>query len=225
VAAIKLGTFGLLLPVYFTVCHRMIPFFSSIVARDYRVIRPSWSLPVLWVLLAIHLVLELTHQYQWQWSADIPLTLLFAGYWFAWQPWRALRPGLLLVLHWAAAWLPIAFVLFSVQSLRLFVTGEYSLGRAPVHALTVGFFGSMLVAMVTRVTQGHSGRLLQMGTVPWVCFLLLQVVAVLRIYAELSSQSATWLLIAAAGWLLAFLPWVLRSAWIYLTPRTDGKAG
>jgi uncharacterized protein involved in response to NO len=34
-----------------------------------------------------------------------------------------------------------------------------------------------------------------------------------------------WLVIAAYGWLLAFAPWVLRSAWIYLTPRRDGKPG
>ena len=27
------------------------------------------------------------------------------------------------------------------------------------------------------------------------------------------------------GWLAAFLPWVVRSAWIYLTPRADGKPG
>jgi uncharacterized protein involved in response to NO len=34
-----------------------------------------------------------------------------------------------------------------------------------------------------------------------------------------------WLAISAIGWVLAFLPWVLRSAWIYLTPRLDGNAG
>ena len=35
-------------------------------------------------------------------------------------------------------------------------------GRAPAHALYIGFFGSLLVAMVTRVTQGHSGRPLEL---------------------------------------------------------------
>ena len=29
----------------------------------------------------------------------------------------------------------------------------------------------------------------------------------------------------AAGWLLAFLPWVLRSLSIYLHPRADGRPG
>ena len=66
--------------------------------------------------------------------------------------------------------------------------GQLVLLRAPLHALAIGYFGSMLVAMVTRVTQGHSGRPLQMGTVPWLCFVLLQAVALVRIGAELSPQ-------------------------------------
>jgi uncharacterized protein involved in response to NO len=54
---------------------------------------------------------------------------------------------------------------------------------------------------------------------------LLQLVALLRICAELESDRYLWLVVAGSGWLLAFLPWVLRSAWIYLTPRIDGRPG
>src|SRR3546814_2564917 len=35
-AAIKIGTFGLLLPVYFTVAHRMFPFFAGNVVKGDR---------------------------------------------------------------------------------------------------------------------------------------------------------------------------------------------
>jgi uncharacterized protein involved in response to NO len=223
--AIKLGTFGLLLPLYFTVCHRMIPFFSANVVPDYRVVRPRWSLPVLWVLVVAHLGLELTHRYDVLWIADIPLFALFAWHFVAWQPWQARRPGLLAALHLAFAWLPVAFALFSVQSLVDFLGHGFTLGRAPVHALAIGFFGSMLVAMVTRVTQGHSGRPLEMGRIAWFCLGAVQIVALLRIGAEFARDHALWLAVAALAWFVAFLPWVLRSAWIYLTPRTDGKAG
>nr|MDQ2972619.1 NnrS family protein [Pseudomonadota bacterium] len=89
----------------------------------------------------------------------------------------------------------------------------------------IGFFGSMLVAMVTRVTQGHSGRPLQMGAVAWLCFALLQIVVLLRVRAELGGDMGLWLVIAAFGWLAAFAPWVLRSLWIFLTPRVDGRPG
>jgi uncharacterized protein involved in response to NO len=224
--AIKLGTFGLLLPIFFTVCHRMIPFFSaSVVGAGYRVFKPMWSLALLWMLLLAHLGLELTRLEEWLWVVDAPLALLFLGHWLAWQPWKCTRPGLLAALYLAFAWLPIAFALYTAQSLIAFSGGGLVLGRAPIHALTIGFFGSMLVAMVTRVTQGHSGRPLQMGAIPWLTFVLLQFVAFARIYAELAHDAPRWLAIAAFGWLLAFLPWVARSLWIFATPRIDGKPG
>jgi uncharacterized protein involved in response to NO len=223
--AIKLGTFGLLLPIYFSVMHRMLPFFTGNMVKGYEVIRPDWSMPVVWALLLAHLLLDWRSVLDWLWVVDIPLALAFAWHSLRWQPWKAMRPGILAVLHLAFAWLPVAFALFAIQDVVHTLSGQLILGRAPLHALGIGFFGSMLVAMVTRVTQGHSGRPMQMGKVAWLCFALLQVVTLLRIRAELGGDVYLWLVIAAYGWLLAFLPWVLRSAWIYLTPRADGKSG
>ncbi|MEZ5461990.1 NnrS family protein [Dokdonella sp.] len=226
IVAIKIGTFGLLLPIYFTVCHRMLPFFSaSAIGSRYKVFKPAWSLPLFWLLALGHLVMELARLQQWLWLIDVPLTAFFLVHWIRWQPWKCMRPGLLAVLHIAAAWLPLALALYALQSLLLHFEGSLLLGRAPVHALTIGFFGSMLVAMVTRVTQGHSGRPLEMGCIPWLTFGLLQAVALIRILAELMPDSSRWLAMAAIAWLLAFLPWVIRSAWIFLTPRVDGKPG
>ncbi|MEO8998810.1 MAG: NnrS family protein [Rhodanobacter sp.] len=221
--AIKLGMFGLLLPIFFSVTHRMLPFFSGNVAKGYVVRRPRWSLPVVWVLLLAHLLLDWRGALGWLWLTDIPLALVFAWHALAWQPWKAMRPGVLAVLHLSFAWLPVAFALYAVQDVIYATRGEMLFFRAPLHALAIGYFGSMLVAMVTRVTQGHSGRPLQMGKVPWLCFALLQLVVLVRIRAEFGGDMYLWLVIAAYGWLLAFLPWVLRSAWIYLTPRVDGK--
>jgi uncharacterized protein involved in response to NO len=223
--AVQLGTFGLLLPIFFTVVHRMLPFFSSRVVAGYRVVRPSWSLPLVWVLLLAHLLLDWRGAQAWLWLVDLPLALVFGWHALAWQPWKARRPGLLLVLHLAFAWLPLAFVLYGVQDIILATSGQPVLGRAPLHVLGIGFFGSMLVAMVTRVSHGHSGRPLKMGGVAWVCLGALQLVVLLRIRAELGGDSYLWMVIAAYGWLVAFLPWVLHSAWIYLTPRVDGKPG
>ena len=123
------------------------------------------------------------------------------------------------------AWLPIALALYIVQSLVYALDGDFVLGRAPAHALFIGFFGSLLVAMVTRVTQGHSGRPLVFGGVAMFAFVVIQLVSVARIAAELVHDQMAWQAAAAIGWLLAFAPWVLRSLRIYLTPRADGKAG
>jgi uncharacterized protein involved in response to NO len=223
--AINIGTFGLLLPIYFSVMHRMLPFFTGNMVKGYPLIRPGWSMPVVWGLLLAHLLLAWRNEPGWLYLVDVPLALVFAWHVLSWRPWRAMHPGILAVLHLAFAWLPVAFVLFAIQDVVYATSGHLILGRAPLHALGIGFFGSMLVAMVTRVTMGHSGRPMQMGGIAWLCFGLLQVVALLRIRAELGGDTYLWLVIAAYGWLLAFLPWVLRSAWIYLTPRADGNPG
>jgi len=202
----------------------MIPFFTNIVVRDYRVFRPMWALGAAWLLLVTHLWLELRHGYAWLWIADAPLALLFAWLLVAWWP-RANMPALLRVLYLGFAWLPVAFALYSWQSWWYAVSGEFLLGRAPAHALFIGYFGSLLVAMVTRVTQGHSGRPLVLGKVAGFAFVVVQLVAVTRIVAEIVPDSLGWQASAAVGWLLAFLPWVARSAWIYLTPRADGQPG
>ena len=223
--AIKIRTFGLLLPVFLTVCHRMLPFFSQGVIVGYQSYRPAWVLVALLSLVYTHLLLELAHAYAWLWLVDAPIAALSALLVWRWRFWAARKVRLLWVLHLAFAWLPIAFTLYAVQSLCFAISGQFLLGRAPVHVLTVGFFGSMLVAMVTRVTQGHSGRPLEMGRIPWICFLLVQIVVLLRVAAELLPDAGAWLAVAAWAWVLAFLPWVLRSVWIYLRPRIDGKPG
>ncbi len=222
--AIKFGSFGLLLPIFSTVCHRMIPFFASAVVKGYQAWKPIWVLAAFWALVLAHLALELVHGYAWLWIADLPLAALGIMLLWKWRV-RGPAPAILRVLLVAFAWFPIAMLLYSGQSLWLVATDVYALGRAPAHALFIGFFGSMLVAMVTRVTQGHSGRPMELGVVPGCTFVLLQVVVVLRVVAEVTPDALAWDAVAAVGWLLAFMPWVLRSAWIYLTPRRDGRPG
>ncbi|MHA6203412.1 NnrS family protein [Dyella soli] len=224
-AAISIGTFGLLVPVYATVAHRMLPFFSNNVLAGYRMVRPAWSLVGMLALSLAHLGLDLADISRWRWLADLPMAALLLWQWLAWQPWKARRPGLLAVLYVALAWLPLSFGLFAADSLALMLHGSSGWARAPLHALTIGFFGSMLVAMVTRVTHGHSGRPLAMGAVPWFAFIGLQAAAIVRVLADAAAQPWPWYVAAAALWLLALTPWVVRSAWIYLTPRRDGKPG
>jgi len=221
---IKFGGIPMLLPIYFTVCHRMIPFFTNVVVRGYEMIRPMWVLAAAWALILGHTWLELRHAYAWLWVVDGPLAILFASLLVLWWP-RGPMPGLLRVLYLGFAWLPVAFALYTWQSAWFAIAEEFTLGRAPAHALFVGFFGSLLVAMVTRVTQGHSGRPLELGRVAAVAFVVLQLTAVTRIAAELAPDAALWQAVAALGWLAAFVPWALRSGWIYLTPRADGQPG
>ncbi len=223
-ASIKIGSFGFLLPVYFTVAHRMFPFFAASAVPGYQAWRPMWVLAMFWPLVLLHLGLELVHAYRWLWLADLPLLAMTAALCWKWWP-RQPHPALLAVLFVGLAWLPLTFALYLSQSIAYLLTGVFWLGRAPAHALFIGFFGSVLVAMVTRVTQGHSGRPLHLPAAAWFAFVAIQLVAVMRIVAELAPDQMAWQAAAAAGWLLAFLPWVARMGRIYLSPRIDGRPG
>ncbi|MBS0192822.1 MAG: NnrS family protein [Proteobacteria bacterium] len=222
-AAVKLGGFGLLLPLFFTVCHRMIPFFAGNVIPGYTLWRPMWALAALWVFLLAHLTLDLFNATAWLWVVDLPFAALTATLVIRW--WGR-GPALLTVLFIGFAWMPVAFVLFSAQSLWELVKGvPFVLGLGPPHALFIGCFGSLLVAMVTRVTQGHAGRPLELGKAAAFAFVSLQVVAVVRIVSDDVPDALAWQAVAGIGWLLAFMPWVIRSLRIYLAPRVDGRPG
>jgi uncharacterized protein involved in response to NO len=223
-ASIKIGTFGLLMPVYVTVAHRMFPFFAGNVVPGYRPWRPLWVLGAFWTLAMAHLALELVHGYRWLWAPDVGLLVLTTTLLWRWCP-RAAPNGLLGTQIIGQARLTIAFALYSMQSIAYLQTGMFWLGRAPAHALFIGFFGSVLIAMVTRVTQGHSGRPLRMPAVAWFAFVAIQLVALVRVAAELAPDPMAWMAIAGIGWLVAFAPWVMRIGRIYLSPRADGKPG
>ena len=221
---IKLGTFGLLLPVYLTVAHRMFPFFAGNVVPGYRPWRPMWVLGAIWSLSLAHLLLEVVHAYAWLWLADVPMLALALYVLGRWWPGRA-APGLLGALAAGLLWWPASFALYALQSLVYLHSGAFVLGRAPAHALFVGLFASVLVAMVTRVTQGHSGRPLAMYGLAWFAVVGIQFVAALRIAAELLPDMLTWQVLSAVGWLAALAPWVGHIGRIYLSPRVDGRPG
>jgi uncharacterized protein involved in response to NO len=126
---------------------------------------------------------------------------------------------LLKVLIWGFAWAPVGFGLSGLVSIGL------PLGLAPTHALMIGFSGSLLVAMVTRVTQGHSGRPLDMFALAWLAFGAIQLASVLRVWAALKFEQPALLLAAALAFLMGLLPWLLRNAAVYLLPRIDGRNG
>jgi uncharacterized protein involved in response to NO len=143
-----------------------------------------------------------------------------------WQFRRSFHARLLAMLHIAFLWLGIAMLLFTLQSLALLVTGSDPIGRAALHALCIGFFTSMIVAMASRVMLGHSGRKLSADTLTWATLLGVNVAALLRIGGEWWPAGGAWLnLLAGIVWLSALLPWVLRHLPMLLEPRVDGQPG
>ena len=214
----QLAFFGFLLPVFLTVCHRMLPFFTSSVVQPYKVWRP-YGLLGGW--LAASLGVGVTGFFGWH-IAEAIIALAMAGS-LAYTAWRwglhrSLRNRLLAMLHLSFAWLPAAFALDAAGAAGVPV------GSAALHALGLGFMGTMLVGFVSRVSFGHSGRPLQADTPLWTLYLALHAAALVRVLASLAADPLL-VRVSAMAWLTLLLLWVARMAPIYLRLRVDGQPG
>lgn len=223
------GIWLLLLPVFFAVSHRMIPFFSSTALKGYVIVRPDWTLAVFPIFAVLHLVLEIAGLPAWLWLVDLPMMAIAFYLSYAWRFSSSLNLPLLAMLHVGFLWLGIAMALFTLQSLALALYGMAVLGKGPLHALVIGFFTSMLLGMATRVTLGHSGRTLVVDRLIWNLFLVFQLIPLLRIAADLPGITPAVrghiYLCAAVLWLTCFAIWYARFAPVYCRPRADGKPG
>ncbi|GHD61950.1 NnrS family protein [Jeongeupia chitinilytica] len=221
--AVTLGVWGFLLPVFLAVCHRMVPFFSANVIAGYTAWRPGWLLGAFVVLSWAHGGFVLMQ------FNPVAVDMLFAGLLlytsWRWRLFASFSNRLLAMLHASFAWAGVAMLLFVVQDIAD-ALGRPLFAFAPLHALTIGFFATMLLGFVTRVTMGHSGRPLAAGAVTWTAYWLLHGVALARVASEVWPQ-AQFALHAAAGLgaLLAFVVWAAQALPIYLKARADGQPG
>ena len=219
-----IGLWFFLLPLFTAVSHRMIPFFTSNAVPYITPWRPAWTLAALLGASWTHGALELLAA-QWTWVVDIPAAALAAYLALRWGFARSLRNRLLAMLHIAFLWMPVMWLLHGLQSLFAFL-GATALGLAPIHALSIGFLASLTLAMVSRVSCGHSGRTLAADRLTWAAFLFLQAAAAMRVSADIFTGAYGSLLAAAAlVWLGCFAAWTWRYLPYYWRPRADGKPG
>ncbi len=228
------GLWGFVVPTYLAVAHRMIPFFTSSAVPMVHAWRPFW---VLWAMLGAA-VLEWVSVWMHALAGPVPPAwMLFQGVaelaaggvliWLgvAWGLVQSLRVRLLAMLHLGFVWLGLSFVLAGASQLLGLQAGVPALGLGALHALTMGCLGSLLLAMVTRVACGHSGRPLVADNLMWVLFWTLQVAVLLRIGGSLPHAPAGVLVAAAWLWAGVVVVWGLRLMGWFGRLRADGRAG
>ena len=219
------GVWGFLVPLICAVCHRMLPFFSASTLGGSHLWRPWWLLIAMVLGAWLHGVLEFFGAARWLWIVDGPMAFICFTMVWRWGLIQSLTNRLLAMLHLSFVWLAIAYTLSFVQAL-LALLGIASLGMAPLHAVSIGFLASITMAMVTRVTCGHAGRMLAADKVTWSLFLVFQLAAVSRVAAEaFPAHYLGFIVLTAAIWFACFGVWAWRNAAIYLAPRQDGMAG
>jgi len=198
--------------VYVVVAHRMILFFTSSALQSVAAWRPMWVL--------YFLVFAVTHKgvslwvdfFQWNspvWTVLSSFLMLVTGIlllWLAliWGMVQNLKIRLLAMLHIGFLWLGFGFLLDATGHFWTHLTGDPGWALGAMHATTMGFMGSLLLAMVTRVSCGHGGRPLVADTFVWSVFWLLQLATCIRILVTVFETPwyATLTVLTAGLWLL-----------------------
>ncbi|MDO8717614.1 MAG: NnrS family protein [Polaromonas sp.] len=237
-ASVLTGLWGFVLVVYVSVAHRMIPFFTSSAMPLVAVWRPFWALGLMLGVATFEVAavwVELNGPLQGSlgaaWLLARGLLELAAGamlLWLAvvWGLVQSLKNRLLAMLHIGFLWFGLALVLGGLSQLLGWLQGAPVLALGGLHALTMGCLASLMFAMVTRVSCGHSGRALVADRLVWTLFWLLQAATVLRIAAAAPSALGAWLLLLAALlWASVMAVWGVRLAGWYGRLRADGRAG
>lgn len=233
-ALVHTALWGFIVATYVAVAHRMIPFFTSGVLPMIELWRPFW---VLWLMLgAVGLEVASVWLLVAGWGEGTAWGLLRGALelglggvlvWLAWV-WglvQSLKVRLLAMLHVGFVWFGLSLLLSGASQWLLAAGGVPTLGLGALHALTMGFLGSILLAMVTRVACGHSGRALVADATVWGLFWCLQAAVLLRIAGTLPQTGGGWLLAAALLWAGTVLVWGGRLLNWFGRPRPDGRPG
>lgn len=134
-----------------------------------------------------------------------------------WCGLQTVRNPLLFILHVAYLWLPASYAMMSLASFGWAFTPT-----AALHGLTMGGIGSMILAMMTRVPLGHTGRALHASRLTVVAYVVLLVAICIRVISPWNAANYLGMIeLAAAGWSLAFCIYI----WVYWPilsgPRID----
>jgi uncharacterized protein involved in response to NO len=138
-----------------------------------------------------------------------------------WQPWRTLHKPILWILHAAYAWIALHLLLRAAAAFGLVSTS------VSTHALTVGAIGGLTLGMMTRTARGHTGRMLQASRTETLCYVLLQIGALVRVFLPVAAPGLTLAAIILSGalWTMAFGLFAIYFWPVLTRPRLDGRPG
>jgi uncharacterized protein involved in response to NO len=119
---------------------------------------------------------------------------------------------LLWSLYLSYAWLAVA-----VWAMALWHAGLMPQQSLATHSLAVGGIGGLILAMIARVSLGHTGRALQPSKTIVAGFVLVLIAGVARVL--LVPFSGLGLALSALFWCAAFALFLLRYTGILLKPR------
>ncbi|NQZ50754.1 MAG: NnrS family protein [Moritella sp.] len=142
--------------------------------------------------------------------------------WFRWKPWITLGVPLLWSIHGAIFFIWVG--LFTV-GMSYFMVGPFV--SHLWHLITVGGMGGLILAMISRVSLGHTGRKLQPPKAMFWGLLSIFIAAIIRVIGPIfwMQYYITFINLSIVFWLIAFGLFAYHYAPMLIKPRVDGRPG
>lgn len=138
-----------------------------------------------------------------------------------WTGFATWAEKLLFILHVGYSWLVLGVLLLGLSVFDIGVPVA-----SAIHALTAGATAVMILAVMPRVTLGHTGRDLTASRATVAIFVLINVAALTRVCASWHTEfMALLLLVAGACWIAAFGLFELVYGPMLLTRQPDRASG
>ena len=134
-----------------------------------------------------------------------------------WGGWRAGREPLVWVLHAAYLFVAIGFFMLALGYAGV---GTAAMGAVP-HGWTAGAVACMTLAMMTRASLGHSGRMLHATRSVTLIYLFAIGAGGARILSTYTGNAPKLLDLAGGFWIIAFLMFVIVFFPILAKPRKN----
>jgi uncharacterized protein involved in response to NO len=137
-----------------------------------------------------------------------------------WRGWRTVSDPLVLVLHVGYLWIPLGLLLLGASVVETAVPRT-----AAIHALTTGAMATMILAVMTRATLGHTGRELRANAATVIIYVLITLAAIVRVAAPLGLVGHRMGMEVAGGlWVLAFVLFLVSYGPILFGLRSGQEA-
>lgn len=200
---------------------RVIPFFT---ARKFDFKKAQ---PIFWLDLAANLPLVMLFVLSFFpiVSAQLSPLLLLVGALFQlirfarWKPWLTLSEPLVWSLHIAYLCIPLGLLASGLS--------EGFFKHSMIHLFAIGALSGLILAMISRVTMGHTGRAIYQGPRMWPAFVSLFIAGIIRSFGVAFFPEKLMLMINSAAllWTVAFVMFIYYFAHMLMTPRIDGHPG
>jgi uncharacterized protein involved in response to NO len=137
-----------------------------------------------------------------------------------WRGWSARREPIVWILHLGYAWLVVGLCLSAASAFQAGIPASLA-----SHAFGTGAAGTMIMAVMSRASLGHTGRPLVAPPPIVGAYLLVTLASLLRVFGPLvvPGHPSAVLTLAALAWIAAFVIFAIVYAPILTMPRVHTK--